>query len=75
MVSWESLPLNLELRKKRSFTKCNREVGGVQSGRDKGGVRRQPERQAQSVFRKCGGDTDWQKEAAVQYNQLYVGSW
>ena len=167
VVSWESLPLNLEL-KKRSFTRCNREAatatakllqscpilcdpidgsppgpavpgilqartllwvaisssnawkgkvkvkslsrvrllatpwtaayhappsmgfsrqecwsgvplpGGVQSGRanlKKDGVSRQPERQAQSVFRKCGPGTDWQKEAAVQCNQLCVGYW
>lgn len=38
-------------------------------------VSRQPERQAQSVFRKCGAGTDWQKEAAVQCNQFYVGYW
>ena len=52
--------------------------GGVQSGRanlKKDGVSRQPERQAQSVFRKCGAGTDWQKEAAVQCNQLCVGYW
>lgn len=78
VVSWESLPLNLELKKRRGFTRCKREAGGVQSGRanlKKGGVSRQLERQAQSVFRKCGGGTDWQKEATVQCNQLCVGYW